>query len=57
MKEILVNLYYNRLLVDKKDTKIYRNKGLRHTYIKTIMGNVKFSRLMCKFRTEDGKSL
>jgi hypothetical protein len=53
MKEVLTHL--DRRLMDERDSKIYRNKGLRSTCIKTIMGNIEFKRRMYEFKTEDGK--
>lgn len=41
--------------MDERDTKVYRNKGLRSTCIKTIMGDVEFKRRMYEFKTDDGK--
>jgi len=53
MKEVLT--YLDRRLMDERDTKVYRNKGLRHTCVKTIMGDVEFERRLYKFKTDDGK--
>jgi len=53
MREMLT--YLDRRLMDERDTKVYRNKGLRSTCIKTIMGDVEFKRRMYEFRTEEGK--
>ncbi|NFN88768.1 ISLre2 family transposase, partial [Clostridium sporogenes] len=52
MKEVLT--YLDRRLMDERDTKAYRNKGLRHTCVKTIMGDVEFERRLYKFKTDDG---
>jgi hypothetical protein len=35
IKKILMKL--DQRLMDERDTKVYRNKGLKHTCIKTIM--------------------
>ena len=53
LKEVLMRL--DRRLMDERDTKIYRNKGLRSTCIKTIMGDVEFERRIYEFKTDDGK--
>lgn len=53
MREVLTHL--DRRLMDERDSKLYRNKGLRSTCIKTIMGNVEFKRRIYEFKTEDGK--
>lgn len=41
--------------MDERDTRVYRSKGLRHTCIKTIMGNVDFERHMYEYKTDEGK--
>lgn len=53
MKEVLTHL--DRRLMDERNTKVYRNKGLKHTCIKTIMGNVEFNRRIYEYETDDGK--
>lgn len=53
LKEVL--LYLDQKLMDERDTKVYRNKGLRSTCIKTIMGDVEFKRRMYEFKTDEGK--
>ncbi|WP_162920233.1 UPF0236 family transposase-like protein [Clostridium fermenticellae] len=53
LKEVLSHL--DRGLMDERDTKIYRNKGLKSTCIKIIMGNIEFERRLYEFKTEDGK--
>lgn len=53
MKEVLTHL--DRRLMDERDTKVYRNKGLKHTCIKTIMGNVEFNRHIYEYETDAGK--
>ena len=53
LKEVLS--YLDQRLMDERDTKVYRNKGLRSTCIKTIMGDVEFKRRMYEFKTDDGK--
>lgn len=53
MKTVLESLD-NKLLKDR-DSKTYRNKGLKKTCIKTIMGNVEYSRRIYQFELEDGK--
>ena len=44
---------YDRKLMKARDTKKYRNKGLRTTHVNTIMGEVKYRRTMYEV-TEDG---
>ncbi len=53
LKEVLTRL--DRRLMNERDTKIYRNKGLRSTCIKTIMGDAEFERRIYEFKTDDGK--
>ncbi|WP_027624509.1 ISLre2 family transposase [Clostridium lundense] len=53
MREVLTHL--GRRLMDERDTKVYRSKGLRHTCIKTIMGNVEFDRRIYEYKTDEGK--
>lgn len=53
MKIVLESLD-NKLLKDR-DSKTYRNKGLKKTCIKTIMGDVEYSRRIYQFITDDGK--
>lgn len=53
MKEVLTHL--DRRLMDERNAKVYRNKGLKHTCIKTIMGNVEFNRRIYEYETDDGK--
>lgn len=55
LKEMLSHI--DRKLMDKKDTKVYRNKGLRSTCIKTIMRDIEFERRMYEFKTSNGKKL
>ena len=54
LKEVLEHL--DRRLMEERDTKALRNKGVKHTCIKTIMGNVEFNRRIYEFKMEDGKS-
>ena len=42
-------------LMKERDTKIYRNKGRKQTCLRTIMGDVEYSRRIYEFRLEDGK--
>ena len=44
---------YDRKLMNARDTKKYRHKGLRTTHVNTVMGEVKFRRAMYEI-TEDG---
>ena len=49
IKEVLT--HFDCRLMDERDTKVYRSKGLRHTFIKTIMGDVELERRMYEFKT------
>lgn len=53
MKEVLTHL--DRRLLHERDTKVYRNKGFKHTCLKTIMGNIEFDRRIYEYKTDDGK--
>ena len=44
---------YDRKLMNTRDSKKYRHKGLRTTHVNTVMGEVKFKRVMYEI-TEDG---
>lgn len=53
LKEILEAL--DEKLLKERDTKIYRNKGRKQTCLRTIMGNVEYSRRIYEFKLESGK--
>ncbi|WP_394871504.1 ISLre2 family transposase [Clostridium butyricum] len=53
LREILELL--DEKLLNERDTKIYRNKGRKQTCLRTIMGNVEYSRRIYEFNLEDGK--
>lgn len=53
LKIILESL--DKKLLNERDSKVYRNKGLKKTCIKTIMGDVEYSRRIYQFQLEDGK--
>lgn len=53
IKEVLTHL--DRRLMDERDRKSYRNKGLKKTCIKTIMGDIEFCRRIYEYKTESGK--
>lgn len=53
MKSILESL--DEKLLNERDTKIYRNKGMKKTCLRTIMGDVEYSRRIYEFKLEDGK--
>lgn len=53
MQEILGVL--DEKLMSERDTKIYRNKGRKQTCLRTIMGDVEYSRRIYEFKLEDGK--
>ncbi|MCF0125235.1 MAG: UPF0236 family protein, partial [Clostridia bacterium] len=44
---------YDRKLMKSRDTKKYRHKGLRETSVNTVMGEVKYKRVMYEI-VEDG---
>ncbi len=54
LKDILEALDEN--LLNTRDIKIYRNKGRKQTCLRTIMGNVEYSRRIYEFKLEDGKN-
>lgn len=41
--------------MNERDTKVYREKDMKHTCIKTIMGTVEIDRRIYEYRTEDGE--
>lgn len=43
-------------LLKERDIKVYRNKGLKKTCLRTIMGDVEYSRRIYQFELEDGKT-
>lgn len=47
---------YDKELAERRDKKIYRNKGTRDTSIKTVYGDVAYSRRVYKTNTEDGQT-
>lgn len=53
LKDILESL--DEKLLSERDTKIYRNKGRKQTCLRTIMGDVEYSRRIYEFKLEDGK--
>ena len=53
LSDVLKNL--DLMLLAKRDTKLYRAKGIKHTCLKTIMGPVEFERRIYEYKTEDGK--
>lgn len=53
LSEVLESL--DERLLRERDSKVYRNKGFKHTYLKTIMGDVEYSRRIYQFELEDGK--
>mgnify|MGYP001329450309 CR=1 FL=1 len=54
MKYVLEKL--DDKLMQERDNKVYRDKGKKHTCIKTIMGDVEIDRRIYKYETEDGKT-
>lgn len=55
MKDILETI--DLKLLAKRDTKEYRNKGLRKTFIHTLMGEVEYKRRIYKTEKESGKGM
>ena len=55
MKQALENL--DKKLLEERDSKVYRNKGLKKTCIKTIMGDVEYSRRIYQYVLEDGRKV
>ena len=53
MRGFLENL--DEKLLNERDTKVYRSKGFKRTCLKTIMGNVEYSRRIYQFELEGGK--
>ena len=47
---------YDKELAEGRDKKAYRGKGSRRTSIKTVYGEVEYSRRVYRTRTEDGQS-
>lgn len=45
---------YDKLLMKSRDTRKYRHKGLKKTTIKTIYGEVEYSRVIYEYFNEDG---
>ena len=43
---------YERKLMDSRDSKKYRHKGLRTTHVNTVMGEVKYRRAMYEINEE-----
>ena len=43
---------YDKKLMNTRDTKKYRHKGLRMTHVNTVMGEVKFKRAMYEIKEE-----
>ncbi len=52
LSDVLKNL--DLMLMDQRDKKQYRAKGIKHTCLKTIMGPVEFERRIYEYQTEDG---
>lgn len=53
LKSILESL--DEKLLNERDTKVYLNKGRKQNCLRTIMGNVEYSRRIYEFKLEDGK--
>lgn len=45
---------YDRILMEDRDKKKYRNKGTRQTTVKTVYGEVTYQRMVYEVREEDG---
>jgi len=48
---------YDRKLMNARDSKKYRHKGLRTTHVSTVMGEIKFKRAMYEINEEGVKKL
>ena len=46
---------YDKELAEGRDKKIYRNKGTRNTSIKTIYGEVSYSRRVYQTKNKEGQ--
>jgi hypothetical protein len=55
MKDILERI--DLMLLARRDTKKYRNKGFRQTCIHTVMGEVKYKRRIYETKDENGKNM
>ena len=55
MKSVLETL--DQKLMVERDTKLYRNKGIRKTCVKTIMGDVEYSRRIYEIKQDDGRKV
>ncbi len=55
MKDILEQI--DLMLLAKRDTEKYRNKGFRKTCLHTLMGEVEYKRRIYKAKNEDGKDM
>jgi len=53
IEEILKKLDYK--LMEERDKKKYRNKGLKKATIKTIMGEIEYERRIYEYESEEGK--
>jgi len=53
LKSVLESL--DEKLLNERDTKIYRNKCRKQTCLRTIMGDVEYSRRIYEFKLENGK--
>ena len=47
---------YDRKLAEERDKKLYRGKGKRQTSIKTVYGEVEYSRNVYRTETDDGQT-
>ena len=45
---------YDRMLMEDRDKKKYRNKGARQTTVKTVYGEVTYQRIVYEVNEEDG---
>ena len=43
---------YDRKLMENRDKKKYRHKGLRETSVNTVMGEIKYKRVMYEIQEE-----
>lgn len=52
LREILESLDKN--LLKERNTKVYRNKGRKQTCLRSLMGNIEYSRRIYEFNLDDG---
>lgn len=53
--DFMYNISLDERLLKKRDSNVYRNKGLKQTCLRTIMGNVEYSKRIYQFEPEGDK--